>query len=245
MSKHLGDYDASAVIYGKFTTYQPSTGAAFTLGGTPALSVYKDNSTTQSTSGVTLTVSFDSVTGLNHFAIDTSSDGTFYSAGSFFDIVITTGTVDSVSVVGAVVASFTIRKDSALKPTTAGRTALVDASGQVTALLSVGTGSGQVNVSSGRVPIQSQVIKNTGLTAFEFVMRNSAGTPTGGYSITAQRSIDGGALAACTNAASEQADAVGIYKINLSAADLNGNVITFYFTAVGAQPTLLTVTTLP
>lgn len=127
---HLGDFDASTVVYGKFTTYQPSTGAAFTLGGTPALSVYKDNSTTQSTSGVTLTASFDSVTGLNHFAIDTSSDGTFYSAGSFFDIVITTGTVDSVSVVGSVVGSFTIRKNSSLKPTTAARTLDVSAGGE-------------------------------------------------------------------------------------------------------------------
>ena len=92
---HLGDFDTSAVIYGKFTTYRPSTGATFMLAGSPALSVYKDNSVTQSTTGVTLTADFDSVTGLNHFAIDTSADGTFYSAGSFFDIVITTGTVDS------------------------------------------------------------------------------------------------------------------------------------------------------
>lgn len=110
MSKHLGDFDASTVVYGKFTTFRPSTGAAYTLAGSPALSVYKDNSTTQSTTGVTLTADFDSVTGLNHFAIDTSADGTFYSAGSFFDVVITTGTVDSVSVVGTVVASFTLKK---------------------------------------------------------------------------------------------------------------------------------------
>lgn len=128
--KHLGDYDASAVLYGKFTTYRPSSGAAYTLAGTPALSVYKDNSTTQSTSGVTLTADFDSVTGLNHFAVDTSSDGTFYSAGSFFDVVITTGTVDGISVVGSVVASFTIRKNSALKPTTAGRTLDVSSGGE-------------------------------------------------------------------------------------------------------------------
>jgi hypothetical protein len=127
---HRGDFDTSAVIYGKFTTFRPSTGAAYTLGGTPALSVYKDNSTTQSTSGVTLTADFDGVTGLNHFAVDTSADGAFYSAGSFFDIVITTGTVDSVSVVGAVIGSFTLRKDSSLKPTTAGRTLDVSAGGE-------------------------------------------------------------------------------------------------------------------
>lgn len=118
----LGDFDLSTIIYGKFTTYRPSSGAPFTLAGTPALSVYKDNSTTQSTAGVTLTVDFDAVTGMNHFAIDTSSDGTFYSAGSFFDIVITTGTVDSISAVGSVVEKFTIRKNSSLKPTVPGTT---------------------------------------------------------------------------------------------------------------------------
>lgn len=126
----LGDFDTSAVVYGKFTTYRPSTGAPYTLAGTPALSVYKDNSTTQSTTGVTLTADFDTVTGFNHFAIDTSADGTFYAAGSFFDIVITTGTVDSVSAVGTVVGRFTLRKDSSLKPTTAGRTLDVSAGGE-------------------------------------------------------------------------------------------------------------------
>lgn len=154
--KHLGDFDLSAVLYGKFTTYRPSTGAAFTLGGTPALSVYKDNSTTQSTSGVTLTADFDAVTGLNHFAIDTSSDGTFYSAGSFFDVVITTGTVDGVSVVGSVVASFSLRKDSSLKPTTAGRTLDVSAGGEA--------GLDWANIGS---PTTAQALSGTSTKALE------------------------------------------------------------------------------
>lgn len=126
----LGDFAPSTIVYGKFTTYRPSTGAPFTLAGTPALSVYKDNSTTQSTTGVTLTVDFDSVTGLHHFAIDTSADGTFYSSGSSFDIVITAGTVDSISAVGTVVGRFTIAKTACLKPTVAGRTLDVSAGGE-------------------------------------------------------------------------------------------------------------------
>src|SRR6185369_7462391 len=130
MSNFIGDFDASTVVYGKFSTFNPSTGATFTLAGSPAIAVYKDNSTTESTSGTSITANFDSVTGLNHFAVDTSADGTFYSAGSFFDIVITTGTVDSVSVTGSVVARFTIRKNSALKPTTAGRALDVSAGGE-------------------------------------------------------------------------------------------------------------------
>ena len=124
----LGDFDTSSTIYFKFTTYRPSTGAPFTLAGTPALSVYKDASTTQTTTGVTLTADFDSVTGLNHVAIDTSD--AFYAAGSFFDVVITTGTVDSVSAVGTVVGRFTLRKTACLKPTTAGRSLDVSSGGE-------------------------------------------------------------------------------------------------------------------
>jgi hypothetical protein len=108
MSKYLGDFAAGDTIDFKFTTFRPSTGAAYTLGGTPAISVYKDNSTTQSTAGITLTADFDSVTGLNHVRITTSSDGTFYANGSQFEAVITAGTVDSVSVVGACVGRFTL-----------------------------------------------------------------------------------------------------------------------------------------
>lgn len=160
--KHLGDYDASTVIYGKFSTFRPSTGAAYTLGGTPALSVYKDNSTTQSTSGVTLTADFDGVTGLNHYAIDTSADGAFYAAGSFFDIVITTGTVDSVSVVGTVIASFTIRKDSALKPTTAGRTLDVTAGGEAGIdWANIGSPTTTVNLSGTTVKTATDVETDT------------------------------------------------------------------------------------
>lgn len=162
---YRGDFDTSAVIYGKFTTFRPSTGAAFTLGGTPALSVYKDNSTTQSTTGVTLTVDFDSVTGLHHFAIDTSADGAFYAAGSFFDIVITTGTVDSVSVVGTVVASFTIRKNSALKPTVSGRTLDVSAGGEAGVdWANVGSPTTAVNLSGTDI----QTVANGALTAAKF-----------------------------------------------------------------------------
>lgn len=158
MANNLGDFDTSAVIYGKFTTFRPSTGATYTLGGTPALSVYKDNSTTQSTSGVTLTADFDSVTGLNHFAIDTSTDGTFYSAGSFFDVVITTGTVDSVSVTGSCIGQFTLRKTSSLKPTTAGRTLDVSSGGEAGIdWANIGSPTTTVNLSGTTVSVSTSV----------------------------------------------------------------------------------------
>lgn len=105
---YRGDIKAGRTLRFTFTTRRFSTGAPYQLAGSPALAVYKDASTTQSTSGITLTVDFDSVTGLNHVAIDLSSDGTFYAAGSDFSIVLTAGTVDSVSVAGETIGSFSI-----------------------------------------------------------------------------------------------------------------------------------------
>jgi hypothetical protein len=96
---------AGGTIYRKFTS-RTTTGAPTVLAGTPAVSVYKNNSTTQSTTGVTLSVDFDGVVGLNLVTVDTSADGTFYANGSHFDLIITTGTVGGTSVVGEVVGSF-------------------------------------------------------------------------------------------------------------------------------------------
>jgi len=104
---YLGDYaEDYATLNLKFTTRQ-TTGAPFTLGGTPVISVYKANDLTQSTAGITLTADFDSVTGLNNVLIDLSADA-FYAVGNDYQIVITTGTVNSVSVVGEVVGEFSI-----------------------------------------------------------------------------------------------------------------------------------------
>lgn len=127
---YRGDFKVGATLNFKFTTRAFSTGAPTTLAGTPAISIYKDNSTTESTSGVTLTVDFDSRTGLNNVNIDTSSDGTFYSSGSQFQLVITAGTVGGVSVVGETIGAFSIEAVSALRPTTAGRTLDVSAGGE-------------------------------------------------------------------------------------------------------------------
>lgn len=104
---YLGDYAAGSMIDFKFPTLNLS-GVPTTLLGTPAISVYKANLTTQSVAGVALTVDFDSLTGLNHVRLDTSADGTFYAAGSQYDVVITAGLVNLVSVVGQVVGRFTL-----------------------------------------------------------------------------------------------------------------------------------------
>src|ERR1039458_4967422 len=125
---YKGDYRAGDIIDLKFQTLNVSA-VPTTLAGTPAISVYKSNSTTESTTGITLSVDFDSRTGLNHVHITTASDGTFYAEGTDFDVVITTGTVNSVSVVGQVVASFSLANRSALRPATKAINLIVGADG--------------------------------------------------------------------------------------------------------------------
>lgn len=85
--------------------------------------------------------------------------------------------------------------------------------------------------------------KNTAFPAFQFAMLQSSDGRTGatGKTITATRMIDGSAFTACTNSATEAAG--GMYKIDLSAADLNGNCITFRFTATSCDDTFATVIT--
>ncbi len=125
----MRDIKLEETIYPKFTTRAFATGIPATLGGTPVLSVYEENNATQITSGVSVSADYDSVTGLNQATVAaTAANG--YEAGKSYDIVITTGTVSSVSVVGEVVDSFTI-----------------EASAAYDAASSIGTGSsGAVNV---------------------------------------------------------------------------------------------------
>jgi hypothetical protein len=85
------------------------------------------------------------------------------------------------------------------------------------------------------------VKKNQALAAFAFPMFNASGSPTTGLTVTAQRTIDGGAFGSCTNAVTETAN--GWYQINLSAADLNGTVIGLRFSASGAQDNDVTIIT--
>lgn len=137
MSKYLGDFAAGDTIDFKFTTFRPSTGAAYALSSGAVLSVFKNDSTTvvksdDAGSKIVLTRDFGSpsVTGLNHVRIATANDTSFYADGSQFEVVISTGTVDSVSVVGACVGRFTLRAQAALYPTTAGRKLDVSTTGE-------------------------------------------------------------------------------------------------------------------
>lgn len=160
---YLGDFALGSTFDTKFTTRQLS-GAPFTLAGSPVISAYVDNSTTQITAGITLSVDFDSVTGLNNVRV-VASGGNGYAAGSNYQLVITTGTVNSVSVVGEVIAEFSLEARSSLRPTTAGRTLAVDASGR--ALSDVDTIKTNPVVNGGTItfPTTATLASTTNITA--------------------------------------------------------------------------------
>jgi hypothetical protein len=85
--------------------------------------------------------------------------------------------------------------------------------------------------------------KNTALTNFTFFMAKSSDHVTAqtGLSITSERSLDGGAFAGTANSATEISD--GFYKIDLDAADLNGDIVALRFTGTNADDTVLTIKT--
>ena len=120
-----GDIRLGDTIDVKFTTVNTS-GVPTTLAGTPVVSAYPDNSLTEITAGITLTVDFDARTGLHNVrVVATGANG--YLTATNYELVITTGTVGGSSVVGYVVGSFSVEKRSALMPTTAARTLAVEA----------------------------------------------------------------------------------------------------------------------
>ncbi len=104
---YLGDYTEDHATLNFKVTSRKSTGLPTTLSGAPSLSVYKANGAVQSTAGITLSVDFDGITGLNNVLIDLSSDA-FYAISNDYMVVISAGTVDGVSVVGEVIGEFSI-----------------------------------------------------------------------------------------------------------------------------------------
>jgi hypothetical protein len=104
---YLGDFFPGATINHKFHTVNAALVPKTFVG---VAAVYKDNSVTETVSGVVLTADFDGITGVHNVRIDTSVTPSFFTAGSDFQIV-ALGTVDGVLFQG-VVGSFSINNRS-------------------------------------------------------------------------------------------------------------------------------------
>lgn len=105
------------------------------------------------------------------------------------------------------------------------------------------SGTVEIGLSTINARFPVRMAKNTAFSNFVFKMVQSGNhvTPLTGAVITSQRSIDGGAFAAASNSASEISN--GWYKIDLSAADLNGDSIALKFTAASGDQRDITIVT--
>jgi hypothetical protein len=104
---YYGDFAVGATLYASFNTVN-AVGAPTSFDASSVVKVYKKGSGAESTAGVTLNADFDGRSGMHELEIDTSADGSFYDAGSDFYAVLTTGAVGGVSLVGLIVAHFSI-----------------------------------------------------------------------------------------------------------------------------------------
>jgi len=163
MSAYLGDFRTGKVVR-KMWNSNAIAGESITRATNGTISVYKDGGVTQSTTGVTDTEDFDSLTGVHLVAIDTSADGTFYSAGSDFEVVLAAATIDG-KVINATLFSFSLENRSALMPTTDGRKLDVSAGGEAGVdWANVGTPGSTVNLSATTVNLVNTLTTYTGNT---------------------------------------------------------------------------------
>ncbi len=125
-----------------------------------------------------------------------------------------------------------------------GLTALPNAAAEASGgLITRGTGTGQITLSSGLVAVTSNIQKNAA-SRITFVMTDATThAPKTGCTITSQRSLDGGALASTANTASEIGS--GLYTLVLAAADTNANELCYRFTASGADDLVIERVTQP
>jgi hypothetical protein len=159
---YRGDIRLGNTIDIKFVTTSATTGAPTQLAGSPVVSAYVGNSTTEITAGITLTVDFDGRTGLNNVRV-VASGGNGFATATDVQLVITTGTVGGTSVVGYVVAEFSIENRSALMPTTAARTLDVTATGEAGIDWgNVGNPTTAVNLSATNIDVDQVVASVSG-----------------------------------------------------------------------------------
>ena len=102
--RYLGNIAVGQTVHFLFAT-NDSDGAAVAPSTAGTVSVYKNDGTSETTTGVTYTTSFDGLVGINRVSIDTS-DG-FYATGCDYTVVLDGAVIDG-QTVNAVLAAFSI-----------------------------------------------------------------------------------------------------------------------------------------
>lgn len=135
MIPYIGDFAEDEVLYHYFNTFDsndPSASVTITNLASTDLFVHKDGvDSTETTTGATVDVDFDTQTGIHKVTVDTSADA-FYVTGADYMVRMEGTTVDGATI-NAALFTFSIQNRysaGALRPTTAGRTLDVAATGE-------------------------------------------------------------------------------------------------------------------
>lgn len=226
--QYLGDYteDYNDINF-KFNTHKAD--------GTPSpfsgnVCVYKSNNTSSSTAGITLTINFNSITGLNNVKIDSSSDS-FYEKQKDYQVLVSSGVVDSISVTGTELASFSIenrfndKTGYSLSPS---------------GVVDIWAYSNRTLTSVDNAFPRGEAVNN-----LTFLMKSSTNHVSGAAGLTVSGVVrkDSGSFAEVTGSISEIA--YGLYDIDtISADEMNADIITLRFFATGADDTFIELITI-
>lgn len=202
----------------------------FALAGSPTAAVRLAGSGTNITTGVSaVTASVNSVAGKNYVEIDTTSG---YTAGKFYEVVLTAGTVNGFSAVDRVVGQFGLEH------------------GQVMARLADGVTHGGTTAD---LSLKSIVVSNSAGSAVVFSSAggNGSGLRVAGHGFGSGLSAIGGATGAGAsftggstsgNAITLQADGDGYGMLIAAAANSDGIIVSGSGTGVGIRASSVTVT---
>lgn len=224
---YLGDFDFGSTVFFTFTTVTSSGGVtAFSSGG---VTVYRQAVTGESASGLTLTSTFDTRTGLNHVQIDMSTAGFYSSAGDFMAIV-SSGAANSEDLSGYTVAQWSILSRSPLT-STAGLETLSSAGLETLSSAGLETATGFSTHSTAGLETVStaglETVSTAGLeTATGFSTHSTAGLETAtGFSTHSTAGLET-ATGFSTHASSDAAASVwNSTRANFTAAGSFGQIV--------------------
>lgn len=107
MSLYRGDIALGQELNFKYTT-RDATGTPSTLSGGNLLKIFRDNSTSSFSQGLSLTTDFGGVVGLNNVRITTGSAGTVFLEGHDYMVVHHQGQISNITISGEVVGEFSV-----------------------------------------------------------------------------------------------------------------------------------------
>lgn len=235
---YLGSFGIDDYVGIPAATHRFSSGAAYAATSL-TYSIYEEATTTGLDEDVDMTPAspFDSITGCYWVRRQLTAAAGFEAGKNY--LVVVKATVDSVSAIQQHTFQVAAKVDSRY----VGGTSQTGRDIGASVLLSSGTGTGQISLTSGAVTIAGSQIKfkkNVALANFAFPMFDAAGALKTGLTVTASIRKDNGSFAALAGSVTE-IGTTGWYTVDWAQAETNADVIAFSAAASGANPTCYTI----